>query len=90
MKELIITEESDCFYSEAMRFYKSGIIVIESKDRIVEEIDLFRPIIYLYRQAVELLLKAFIIKRLKERGECNWEGLKLQPHNKKYPGCIRF
>lgn len=83
MKELVIIEENDFFYNEAIRFYESGVIVAQSVDRINEEIDLFSPIIYLYRHSIELMLKALIINYLVESGESNWTELKLQPHNKK-------
>lgn len=83
MKEITVIEESDNFYNEAMRFYRSGEVVSESEERIEEEVDLFSPIIYLYRHSVELLFKALIIKFLKERGEDNWLEIKLQPCNKK-------
>lgn len=83
MKENAVIEESDNFYNEAVRFYKSGEILSKSEERIGEEIDLFCPIVYLYRHSVELLFKALIIKSLGKRGEENWLGVKLQPCNKK-------
>lgn len=76
--------EYDAFFDEAMSFYKCGQIVQESDSRIQnDEIDLFGPVVYLYRHAAELLFKALIIKMLFESGQEKWQTIKLKSNNRK-------
>ena len=47
------------------------------------EIDLFGPVIYLFRHAAELIFKALIIKKLLESGVSDWQSVKLNPNRRK-------
>lgn len=82
MEEINASEDSDQFYNEAVRFYKSGNIVSNSHERLSEDTDLFSPVIFLYRHALELILKALIIKVLKSEEHDNWIKVKTKPHNR--------
>ena len=76
--------EHAAFYEEAISFYKCGKIVQESDFRIqYDEIDLFGPVIYLYRHAAELLFKALIIRALFKSGQSNWQTIKLKSNGRK-------
>ncbi|MBQ2290337.1 MAG: hypothetical protein II249_06680 [Bacteroidaceae bacterium] len=76
--------EHKAFYDEAISFYQCGQIVQESDYRVqYDEIDLFGPLIYLYRHAAELLFKALIIKLLFIAGKTDWQAVKLKSNNRK-------
>lgn len=76
--------EYDAFYDEAISFYKCGQIVQESDFRVqYDEIDLFGPVIYLYRHSAELLFKALLIRTLFEAGQENWQTVKLKTNRRK-------
>lgn len=76
--------EHKAFYTEAMSFYQCGQIVQKSDYRVqYDDIDLFGPLIYLYRHAAELLFKALIIKKLFIAGKPDWQAVKLKSNNRK-------
>ena len=86
--------EHRAFFEEAMSFYKSAQIVQESDYRVhYEEIDLFGPVIYLYRHAAELLFKSLIIRSLCDRNISDRQGVKefLEMHaGANLPGSMVF
>lgn len=76
--------EHTAFFDEGMSFYKSGQIIQESDFRIRDdEIDLFGPIIYLFRHAAELFFKALIIRNLYQNGCTDWKSVKLKSNSRK-------
>lgn len=76
--------EHRAFFEEAMSFYKSAQLVQESDYRVnYEEVDLFGPVIYLYRHAAELLFKSLIIRSLFDRDISDWQVVKLESNGRK-------
>lgn len=82
-KSEIYIAHNDSYFSEAISFYKCGIILQDSTERIEDSNGLFSPILYLFRHSAELILKALIIKSLSTHETENWNTIKLSPHNKK-------
>ena len=74
--------DSEKFFEEAMSFWKSGRIIQHSPARVKDEQFLSAPIVYLYRHAVELLLKALIIRDGKALYSEEITTVLLPPHNK--------
>lgn len=74
--------ESEKFFEEAMSFWKSGRIIQHSPKRFKDEQFLSAPIVYLYRHAVELLLKALIIRDGNALYAEEITTVLLPPHNK--------
>lgn len=76
--------EYKSFFDEGLSFYKSAQIVQESSFRVEnDEIDLFGPIVYLFRHSAELLFKSLIIKKLSISGIMDWQSVKLSSNKRK-------
>lgn len=76
--------EYKAFFEEGVSFYKSAQIVQKSDFRVRnDEIDLFGPVVYLFRHAAELLFKSLIIKKLFESGISQWQSFKLNSSKRK-------
>lgn len=76
--------EYKAFFDEGLSFYKSAQIVQESSFRVEnDEIDLFGPIVYLFRHSAELLFKSLIIKKLSISGIMDWQLVKLSSNKRK-------
>ncbi len=72
------------FFEEGLSFYQSAKIVQQSDYRIVhEDIDLFGPVVFLFRHAAELLFKAIIIRKLSQSGIADWQSYKSASSNRK-------
>lgn len=80
MEELLPEEN---FYNEALNYYQSAIVLSKSDEVLDEEYDLFGPIIYLLRHAIELMFKSLIVKSLYEQNIGSWNEQKLSPHDRK-------
>jgi len=72
-KSEIDIEINDAYFDEAMSFYKCGLILQDSAERIEDSTDLFSSNVYLFRHSVELILKALIIKNLNTQENVNWD-----------------
>ena len=81
MKE--IDRPYNLFYEEGLSYYKSGVILQNSPDRIQEEDLLFSPIVYLLRHALELLFKALIVKDVVTKNKGSWNTMKFPPENRR-------
>lgn len=76
--------EYKAFFDEGMSFYRSAQIVQESDCRIRDdEIDLFGPVVYLFRHAAELLFKALIIKGLFNSGVSDWQSVRINSNRRR-------
>lgn len=76
--------EYKAFFDEGLSFYKGAQIVQESSFRVEnDEIDLFGPIVYLFRHSAELLFKSLIIKKLSISGIMDWQSVKLSSNKRK-------
>lgn len=71
------------FYDEAQNYYYSAIILSKNDEGIDEKYDLFGPIVYLLRHAIELMLKHLIVKALYEQNVTKWHECKLSPYNRR-------
>lgn len=73
--------EYKAFFEEGIVFYKSAQALQLSNVR--HEIDLFSPIIFLFRHSAELLFKAIIIKEMLKWGCTDWKNKKLTSNNRR-------
>ena len=71
------------FYDEAQNYYCSAIILSKTDEVVDEKYDLFGPIVYLLRHAIELMLKHLIVKELYEQNVTEWHECKLSPYNRR-------
>lgn len=74
--------EHRAFFEEGITFYKSAQVLQLPKNRD-DDIDLFSPIIFLFRHSAELLFKAIIIKKMLEWGYTDWQAKKIPSNNRR-------